>query len=209
MSAPFQLAHTLGSHLETAIPSSCVRNLNIRAPLLTLTKGKQIYYYFFCKCFCWLQGPLVLQRQAEIRSHPAVPMSEVRWAGGGSRRAGNEGLGSEAHPSPTQPLCVAPSSPDPWPPAQSSVRGTPEPGHWGEKLPWVMETCLSSLLPMFLLLDGPFPPWCSPAASGMFCCHHRKLLSVSVAKAKYFQQRGQAHTQRPRGHVVLAANLCL
>lgn len=83
---PFSLLTRWVLLLETAIPSSCVRNLHIRAPLLTLTKGKQIYYYFFCKCFCWLRDPLVLQRQAKIRSHPAVPMSEVRWGSRAGRK---------------------------------------------------------------------------------------------------------------------------
>lgn len=59
--------------LKTAIPEPRVRNVNSRAAFLTLMKGKQIYYYFFSKCFCWLRDPLALQRQVKIWFHPAVP----------------------------------------------------------------------------------------------------------------------------------------
>jgi len=93
--------------LKTAIPESGVRNVNIRAAFLTLMKGKQIYYYFFSKCFCWLRDPLALQRQVKIWFHPAVP---IHWEQGGggkpglaglrwSRRPGNDRLGSKPHQS--------------------------------------------------------------------------------------------------------------
>lgn len=96
-----------------------IRNINIRAPFLTMTEKKQIHYYLFSKRCFWLQDLLALQRQTEVWPHPAVPTHKERWesqAGREHPHAPSPGIpshqnlshkpGAPQHP-PTPNLCWA------------------------------------------------------------------------------------------------------